>query len=468
MAESCSEDCAGCSKACGDRRAAFDFTARPNGASRIGKVIAVASGKGGVGKSFVTTMLAVASARRGLRVGILDADITGPSIPTAFGLTGKIARSEQGIEPMVTKGGIKVISLNMLVENPSDPVIWRGPVISGVVRQFWSDVHWGELDLLFVDLPPGTGDVPLTVYQSLPVDGIVVVSSPQELVEMVVAKSVKMAATMKKPILGLVENMSYLPCPHCGERIAAFGPSRADELAGRFAIPNVTKLPINPTFAATIDAGAAETLSVPELEDLVARICPARQKLFVATHNAHKVREISQILPAFEIVPDDPEGVEENAPDFGGNALIKVRAIAARHRGAWCMADDSGLEVAALGGAPGVRSARYAGEACSTPANNALLLKNLRGVTDRRANFTCAVALVDPSGGEHVVEGKCFGHISETPSGAAGFGYDPLFVPDGCDRSFADLTAEEKNAISHRGRALAEAKGILGGAGAVG
>lgn len=184
-------------------------------------------------------------------------------------------------------------------------------------------------------------------------------------------------------------------------------------------------------------------------------------KLHVATHNAHKLREISQILPGFEILPDDPQGVEETAPDFAGNALIKVRAIASRHRGEWCMADDSGLEVNALGGAPGVRSARYAGESCDTPANNALLLRNLAGADDRRANFACAVALVDPSGSEHVVVGRCFGRISETPSGTAGFGYDPLFVPDGYDRSFAELTADEKNAISHRARALAEARRLI-------
>lgn len=184
-------------------------------------------------------------------------------------------------------------------------------------------------------------------------------------------------------------------------------------------------------------------------------------KLYLATHNQHKIREISQILPDFEILADDPAGVEENAPDFAGNALIKVRAIAAKHPGDWCMADDSGLEVAALGGAPGVRSARYAGEPSDTSANNALLLKNLSGVADRRANFTCAVALTDPSGAEHVVIGRCFGRIAETASGAAGFGYDPLFVPDGHDVSFADLPAEAKNAISHRGRALAEARRIL-------
>ena len=185
-------------------------------------------------------------------------------------------------------------------------------------------------------------------------------------------------------------------------------------------------------------------------------------RLYVATHNAHKLREIGQILPDFEILADDPEGVEENAPDFVGNALIKVRAIAAKHRGDWCLADDSGLEVQALNGAPGVRSARYAGEPSNTPNNNALLLKNLAGVADRRANFTCAVALVDPAGGEHTAVGKCFGRIAEAPSGVEGFGYDPLFVPDGYDKSFAELTAEEKNATSPRGRALAEAVRIIG------
>ena len=179
-------------------------------------------------------------------------------------------------------------------------------------------------------------------------------------------------------------------------------------------------------------------------------------KLFVATNNQHKLREIGQILPGFEIIADDPKDVEENAPDFTGNALIKVRAIAAKHRGEWCMADDSGLEVAALGGAPGVRSARYAGEPSNTLNNNALLLKNLAGVTDRRANFTCCCALVSPAGVETTVVGKCFGRIAEAPSGAEGFGYDPLFIPDGHEKSFAELTAEEKNAISHRGRALAE------------
>lgn len=192
-------------------------------------------------------------------------------------------------------------------------------------------------------------------------------------------------------------------------------------------------------------------------------------RLYVATHNAHKIREIGEILHGFEIVADDPAGVEETAPDFAGNALIKVRAIAARHRGEWCMADDSGLEVAALGGDPGVRSARYsadefpeAGGAERTRRNNEKLLRKLAGVVDRTANFTCSIALVDPSGREHSVEGRCFGAIAESPSGAAGFGYDPLFVPDGFSKSFAELSADEKNAISHRGRALAAARCFLG------
>ena len=203
-------------------------------------------------------------------------------------------------------------------------------------------------------------------------------------------------------------------------------------------------------------------------------------KLYVATHNQHKIREIGQILPGFEIIADDPEGIEENAPDFAGNALIKVRAIASRHPGDWCMADDSGLEVNALGGEPGVRSARYsegkedfcasltsgkdsASPLARTQMNNALLLKNLAGVTDRRANFTCCCALVSPVGAETTVTGRCYGHIAEQPSGAEGFGYDPLFIPDGHDKSFAELSAEEKNAISHRGRALAEVVKVVGG-----
>ena len=262
MAEECTHDCSTCGKNCSERKDEFDFSVKLNASSKVGKVIAVASGKGAVGKSFVTTMLAVEAAKLGYKVGILDADVTGPSIPKAFGLVGGTYQSDKGIEAVVTTSGIKVMSLNMLVEDPSDPVVWRGPVIAGLVKQFWSDVHWGELDIIFVDMPPGTGDVPLTVFQSLPVDGVVVVSTPQDLVEMIVSKSVKMAGMMKKKVLGLVENMSYLKCPDCGKEISVFGESKAEALAKKFDIPEFFRMPINPEFAKTIDVGAAETLEI--------------------------------------------------------------------------------------------------------------------------------------------------------------------------------------------------------------
>ena len=272
MAEECTHDCSTCAKSCGERKEKSDFAAKLNAASKVGKVIAVASGKGGVGKSFVATMLAVEASRRGLKVGILDADITGPSIPQGFGLSGGCFQGAEGIEPSVSTAGVRVISLNVLVDDPSDPVVWRGPVIAGAVKQFWSDVHWGELDVMFVDMPPGTGDVPLTVFQSLPVDGVVVVTTPQDLVEMIVAKSVKMAGMMKKPVLGLVENMSYMTCPHCGKRIDVFGASKVEALARRFSIPETLRLPIDPSFASAVDVGAAETLEVPGFADFAGRV----------------------------------------------------------------------------------------------------------------------------------------------------------------------------------------------------
>ena len=270
--EDCTHNCSSCGKSCAERKEKFDFSAKLNAASQVRKVIAVASGKGGVGKSFVTTMLAVAASRKGLNVGILDADITGPSIPKAFGLTGGTIQSEQGIEPVINNGGLRIMSLNMLIDDPSEPVVWRGPVIAGAVKQFWTDVHWGDLDVMFVDMPPGTGDVPLTVFQSLPVDGVVIVSSPQRLVEMIVGKSVKMAQMMEKKVLGLVENMSYFTCPDCGAKHAVFGESQADALAQRFAIPNVLRLPIDPAYAQAIDAGAAETLTLPEIDAFTATL----------------------------------------------------------------------------------------------------------------------------------------------------------------------------------------------------
>ena len=271
MAE-CSHDCSSCKKDCAERGQAPDFRAPLNAASKVGKVIAVASGKGGVGKSFVTSMLAVLSARKGRRVAILDADITGPSIPKAFNLACGAYQDERGILPPCSNMGIKVMSLNLLVKDPAEPVVWRGPVIAGAVKQFWTDVCWEDVDVMFVDMPPGTGDVPLTVFQSLPVDGVVVVASPQELVGLIVEKSVKMAEMMDKKVLGLVENMSYFKCPDCGARHDIFGKSHIDEIAARHGIGTVCRLPIDPGFASAMDAGAVETVDCPELETLVDQI----------------------------------------------------------------------------------------------------------------------------------------------------------------------------------------------------
>ena len=270
MAEDCTHDCENCGKSCSEREGGKpDFRAKLNPWSRVGKVVAVASGKGGVGKSLVTCLLAAAAAKRGLKAAVLDADITGPSIPRAFGISGGTVNGPNGIVPCVSKGGVRIMSLNILVENPGDPVVWRGPVIAGAVKQFWTDVFWDDVDIMFVDMPPGTGDVPLTVFQSLPVDVVVVVASPQELVGMIVEKSVRMAEMLEKKVLGLVENMSYFTCPDCGKRLEIFGPSRVDELAARHHIPVACRLPINPAFAAAVDRGAVESLECPDLAPLV-------------------------------------------------------------------------------------------------------------------------------------------------------------------------------------------------------
>ena len=270
MAEDCTHDCENCGKSCSEREGGKpDFRAKLNPWSRVGKVVAVASGKGGVGKSLVTCLLAAAAAKRGLKAAVLDADITGPSIPRAFGISGGTVNGPNGIVPCVSKGGVRIMSLNILVENPSDPVVWRGPVIAGAVKQFWTDVFWDDVDIMFVDMPPGPGDVPLTVFQSLPVDGVVVVASPQELVGMIVEKSVRMAEMLEKKVLGLVENMSFFTCPDCGKRLEIFGPSRVDELAARHHIPVACRLPINPAFAAAVDRGAVESLECPDLAPLV-------------------------------------------------------------------------------------------------------------------------------------------------------------------------------------------------------
>ncbi|MCD7948141.1 MAG: Mrp/NBP35 family ATP-binding protein [Oscillospiraceae bacterium] len=273
MSECNSESCSSCAQSgtCGEpKNTVPNFSVPAHELSQIKNVIAVMSGKGGVGKSFVTSSLAVAMAKQGKKVGILDADITGPSIPTAFGLHTQAYTDDNGILPVASKGGIKVISLNLLMPNETDPVIWRGPVIAGVVKQFWGDVIWGELDYLFVDMPPGTGDVPLTVFQSLPVNGIVMVTSPQDLVRKIVAKAVNMAKLMRVPLLGLVENFSYFVCPDCGGRHEIFGPSTLDKVAEEFAIPVLGRVPIDPRFSGYCDRGEIEDISPNQLEAVAA------------------------------------------------------------------------------------------------------------------------------------------------------------------------------------------------------
>ena len=253
----CSHDCSSCSANCASRQPQ-DLHEKPHAMSRIGKVIGIVSGKGGVGKSLVTALTAVSVQRTGHTVGIMDADITGPSVPKMFGVTARAEGDENGLYPVRSKLGTDLMSVNLLLENPADPVIWRGPVIAGVVKQFWTDVVWGDDEYLFVDMPPGTGDVPLTVFQSLPVDGILVVTTPQELVSMIVEKAVKMAKLMNIPILGIIENMSYAECPDCGKKIHVFGESKLDEVAEEFGLPVLGRIPMNPKLAAACDKGMIE------------------------------------------------------------------------------------------------------------------------------------------------------------------------------------------------------------------
>ena len=265
----CTHDCSSCGESCGERTAPQDFRAPANGLSHIGKVIAVVSGKGGVGKSLVTCLLAAGCAKAGLKVGVLDADITGPSVPKSFGVHSRAMQDGECLLPAVTDGGIKLMSINLLLESESAPVVWRGPVISGVINQFWSDVRWGELDYLFVDMPPGTGDVALTVFQGLPVDGIVIVTTPQDLVQMIVEKAFNMAKMMKVPVLGLVENMSAYVCPDCGKSHPLFGASKVEETAAALGVPVLAKLPLDPAVNMLVDAGRVEDVQRPELQDFI-------------------------------------------------------------------------------------------------------------------------------------------------------------------------------------------------------
>ncbi len=257
MSENCNHDCSSCSQNCGEREAE-SMLFQLNEMSKVKKVIGVVSGKGGVGKSMVTSMLAVLMNRRGHTSAILDADITGPSIPKAFGIKEKAAPNEWGLVPVKSKTGVEIMSVNLLLENDTDPVIWRGPILAGIIQQFWSEVVWGDVDYMFVDMPPGTGDVPLTVFQSLPLDGIIVVTSPQELVSMIVGKAVNMARMMDVPILGLVENYSYVECPDCGKKIHPFGESHIDEIAEKNSLKVLGKLPLNPEISGASDRGVIE------------------------------------------------------------------------------------------------------------------------------------------------------------------------------------------------------------------
>lgn len=267
MAENteCSHDCASCGENCAERKDAFEKE-KLNKMSRVSHVVGVVSGKGGVGKSLVTGMLAVLLNRRGYRTAVLDADVTGPSIPKIFGVHERAKANEWGLLPVATKTGIDIMSINLLLENEREPVVWRGPIIAGTIKQFWTDVIWQDVDYMFVDMPPGTGDVPLTVFQSVPVDGIVIVTTPQELVSMIVAKAVKMAEMMSVPVLGLVENMAYVKCPDCGREIRLFGESRLGETAKEFGVPVLGSLPIDPKLAAACDAGALELFSAGYLD----------------------------------------------------------------------------------------------------------------------------------------------------------------------------------------------------------
>ncbi len=266
MSDNCTNDCSSCGESC-EQRTAPNFLKPLHEGAAVGKIIAVVSGKGGVGKSLVTGLLAAEMQRRGHRAAVLDADVTGPSIPQMFGVSGPAQGGENFILPVKSESGVQLMSMNLLLENATDPVVWRGPVIAGAVEQFWTDVIWDDVDYMFVDMPPGTGDVPLTVFQSLPVNGVVIVTSPQELVGMIVEKAVNMAGMMNKKVLGIVENMSYFQCPDCGKSHNVFGQSHIDEIAARYGIDLVAKLPIDPAFAAACDAGKAEALRP---EDIIA------------------------------------------------------------------------------------------------------------------------------------------------------------------------------------------------------
>ena len=268
----CTHDCSSCGESCGDRTSPQSFIEPLNPQSKVKKVIGIVSGKGGVGKSLITGMLATLFSRKGYKTAVMDADITGPSIPKMFGIDGRARGTEDGIIPAVSRNEIKIMSVNLLLENPMDPVVWRGPVIAGVVKQFWTDVIWGDIDYMFVDMPPGTGDVPLTVFQSIPLDGIIIVSTPQDLVAMIVNKAVGMAHLMDIPIIGVVENMSYVECPDCGKKIFLYGDSHIDRICEEDNIPLLGRIPISPDITHNCDMGLIEDFTGDFLDKAVEAI----------------------------------------------------------------------------------------------------------------------------------------------------------------------------------------------------
>ncbi len=289
MSENCDQNCSSCSDDCADRKEQeTDFHEKPNELSNIKKVIGVVSGKGGVGKSLITSLLAVIMNRRGYNSAILDADITGPSIPKAFGIKEKATGNELGLFPIKSKTGIEIMSINLLLENEAEPVVWRGPILANTVKQFWTDVIWGDVDYMFIDMPPGTGDVPLTVFQSIAIDGIIIVTSPQELVSMIVTKAVKMAEMMNIPIIGAVENMSYFKCTDCGKEYNIFGESNIEKIAKEHNIDIIAKIPIDPKIAAACDRGMIELFNgdwLDNIADILEKNGGIDMKIAVASEN---------------------------------------------------------------------------------------------------------------------------------------------------------------------------------------
>jgi Mrp family chromosome partitioning ATPase/predicted Fe-Mo cluster-binding NifX family protein len=325
MSEQCNQTCGSCGETCDERKEAqIDFSEKPHELSHVKKVIAIVSGKGGVGKSLVTSMLAVAMNRKGYHAAILDADVTGPSIPKAFGIKEKAMESSIGLLPIKSKTGIEVMSINLLLDNETEPVVWRGPIIAGAVKQFWTDVIWNDVDYLFIDMPPGTGDVPLTVFQSLPVDGIIIVTSPQELVSMIVSKAVKMAQMMNVPIIGLVENMACFVCPDCGKEYKIFGDSNIDKIARKYNLNVLASLPIDPKLAAACDKGMIELYDGPWLDRLTDVLVNINKN---EVKNGGKKMKIA-VASEYEMVTEHfGHCVNFNIYDAEDNRIVKTESI---------------------------------------------------------------------------------------------------------------------------------------------